>query len=119
MITELDIDVLPLTKEGQIIGTGLLHPQYDLEEFKTFLDPYQNGLPEDVQQQLANRYAELFKIFYKKRDKIDRVTFWGLYDGMSWKNDYPIANRTNYPLLYDRDKKPKPALKAILNIKKD
>ena len=119
MITEIDIDVLPLTKEGQIIGTGLLHPQYDLEEFKEFLDPYQKGLPEDIQQQLANRYAELFEIFYRKRDKIDRVTFWGLHDGMSWKNDYPIANRTNYPLLYDRDKKPKPALKAILNIKKE
>lgn len=119
MITELDIDVLPLTKEGQIIGTGLLHPQYELEEFKTFLDPYRKGLPEDIQVQLANRYAELFEIFYRKRDKIDRVTFWGLHDGMSWKNDYPIANRTNYPLLYDRNKKPKPALKAILNIKRD
>lgn len=119
MITEIDIDVLPLTKEGQIIGTGLLHPQYELEEFKAFLDPYQKGLPEDIQQQLANRYAELFEIFYKKRDKIDRVTFWGLHDGMSWKNDYPIANRTNYPLLYDRNKKPKTALKAILNIKKE
>jgi endo-1,4-beta-xylanase len=119
MITELDIDVLPLTKEGQIIGTGLLHPQYELEEFKTFLDPYQKGLPTDIQEQLASRYAELFEIFYRKRDKIDRVTFWGLHDGMSWKNDYPIANRTNHPLLYDRDKKPKPALKAILNIKRD
>jgi endo-1,4-beta-xylanase len=118
MITELDIDVLPLTKEGQIIGTGLVHPQYDLEEFKAFLDPYKDGLPADIQQQLANRYAELFEIFYRKKDKIDRVTFWGLHDGMSWKNDYPIPHRTNYPLLYDRDKKPKPALKAILTMEK-
>ncbi|MEL6944466.1 MAG: endo-1,4-beta-xylanase, partial [Bacteroidota bacterium] len=39
MITELDIDVLPLTKEGQIIGTGMMHPQFQLEEFKEFLDP--------------------------------------------------------------------------------
>lgn len=119
MITELDIDVLPLTKEGQIIGTGLLHPQYELEEFKAFLDPYRNGLPMNVEQQLANRYAELFEIFYKKRDKIARVALWGLHDGMSWKNDYPIANRMNYPLLYDRNKKPKKALNAILNIKKN
>jgi len=116
MITELDIDVLPLTKEGQIIGTGLLHPQYDLEEFKEFLDPYQDSLPKDIQQRLGNRYAELFEIFYKKKDKIDRVTFWGLHDGMSWKNDYPINHRTNYPLLYDRNKEPKPALDAILKI---
>ncbi|ULC60712.1 endo-1,4-beta-xylanase [Flaviramulus sp. BrNp1-15] len=116
MITELDVDVLPLTKEGQIIGTGLLHPQYDLEEFKEFLDPYQNGLPDEVQQELADRYAELFEIFYRKRDKIDRVTFWGIHDDMSWKNGYPIANRTNYTLLYDRDKNPKPAFDAVLNV---
>ncbi|WP_419211753.1 endo-1,4-beta-xylanase [Maribacter sp. X9] len=116
MITELDVDVLPLTKEGQIIGTGMLHPQYQLEEFKEYLDPYADGLPEEVQQKLADRYAELMGIFYKKRDKIDRVTFWGLHDGMSWKNDYPIDARTNYPLLYDRNKQPKLAVDAILKV---
>ena len=116
MITELDVDVLPLTKEGQIIGTGMFHPQFQLEEFEEFLDPYSAELPDEQQQQLTNRYKELFEIFYKKRDKIDRVTFWGLHDGMSWKNGYPIPNRTNYPLLYDRDKNPKPALNAILSV---
>ena len=116
MITELDVDVLPLTKEGQIIGTGMLHPQYQLEEFKEYLDPYANGLPEDIQIALADRYSELMGIFYRKRDKIDRVTFWGLHDGMSWKNNYPINARTNYPLLYDRELKPKMAVDAILKV---
>lgn len=116
MITELDVDVLPLTKEGQIIGTGMLHPQYQLEEFTEFLDPYADGLPLEQQQELADRYAELFNIFYQKKDKIDRVTLWGLHDGMSWKNGYPIENRTNYPLLYDRDKKPKLAVQAVLEV---
>ncbi|HPN72164.1 MAG TPA: endo-1,4-beta-xylanase, partial [Saprospiraceae bacterium] len=55
-------------------------------------------------------------IFYAKKDKIDRVTLWGVPDDMSWKNDYPIPARTNYPLLWNRDRKPKPALNAILNI---
>ena len=116
MITELDVDVLPLTREGQIVGTGMAHPQFQLEEFKTYLDPYQKGLPADIQQKLANRYAELFEIFYRKRDKIDRVTFWGVQDGMSWKNDYPIPNRNNYPLLWNRNFQAKPALKAVLNV---
>lgn len=116
MITELDVDVLPLTKEGQIIGTGMFHPQYQLEEFREFLNPYEKGLPEAQQQELADRYAEIFSILYKKKDKIDRVTFWGVHDGMSWKNGYPISNRTNYPLLYDRDKNPKPAFNAVLNV---
>ena len=114
MITELDIDVLPLTKEGQIIGTGMMHPQFQLEEFEEFLDPYAAGLPTDIQQQLTDRYAELFALFYEKRDKIDRITLWGVHDAMSWKNGYPIPDRTNYPLLFDRNYQSKPALEAVL-----
>lgn len=116
MITELDVDVLPLTKEGQIIGQGMSDKQFQNEEFKTFLDPYPNGLTESMQKALADRYAELFGIFYRKRDKIDRVTMWGIHDGMSWKNGYPIPNRTNYPLLWDRNKQPKPAFDAVLKV---
>jgi endo-1,4-beta-xylanase len=116
MITELDVDVLPLTKEGQIIGTGMAHPQFQREEFKRFLDPYPDGLSTEVQQRLSERYAELFRIFHGKRDKISRVSLWGVHDGMSWKNDYPIPHRTNYPLLFDRERRPKPALDAVLRV---
>jgi endo-1,4-beta-xylanase len=116
MITELDVDVLPLTREGQIIGTAMSHPQFQLEEFREYLDPYADGLPAEVQQQLADRYAELFRIFYRKRDRIDRVTLWGVHDGMSWKNDYPVPGRTNYPLLFARDGQPKPAFDAVLAV---
>ncbi len=112
----MDIDVLPLTREGQIIGQSMSEPQFQLEEFKTYLDPYRSGLPDDVQTRLTNRYTELFRIFYGKRDKIERVTFWGVHDGMSWKNGYPIPGRMNYPLLWGRDRKPKPALEAVLAI---
>jgi endo-1,4-beta-xylanase len=118
MITELDVDVLPLTKEGQIIGTVMSHEQFQLEEFKAFFDPYAKGLPDAVQQQLTERYAELFQIFHDKRDKIARVTLWGVHDGMSWKNGYPIPRRTNYPLLFDRNRQPKPALNAVLDVAK-
>lgn len=116
MITELDVDVLPLTREGQIIGTGMLHPQFQLPEFKRYLDPYRDGLPDQVQQQLAHRYAELFRLFHRKRDVIERVSVWGVEDGMSWKNDYPIPDRINYTLLFDRERQPKPALEAVLAV---
>ena len=114
MITELDVDVLPLTKEGQIIGQGMSDPQF--EEFKAFLDPYRNGLPDSVQRQLAERYAHLLGIVFRRRDKIDRVTLWGVHDGMAWKNGHPIPNRTNYPLLFSRDRKAKPAFDAVLAV---
>ncbi|HSK13197.1 MAG TPA: endo-1,4-beta-xylanase, partial [Phnomibacter sp.] len=95
MITELDIDVLPLTKEGQIIGQCFTDRQFQLEEFRSFLDPYRDGLPENIEEQLTERYRTLFRLFYERRDKISRVTLWGVNDNMSWKNDYPIPNRTN------------------------
>ncbi|CAD7731854.1 Endo-1,4-beta-xylanase A [Xanthomonas hydrangeae] len=119
MITELDVDVLPLTKEGQVIGTGLAHKQFQLPEFKRFLDPYRDGLPPEVQAQLRDRYAELFALFWRKRDKLARVSVWGVTDGMSWKNDYPVPGRTNYPLLFDRKHQPKPALDAVLAVPAD
>ena len=116
MITELDIDVLPLTREGQIIGQGMMHPQFQLPEFKAYLDPYRDGLPPEVQQQLTDRYAELFALFHRKADKLARVAVWGVADDMSWKNGYPIPDRTNYPLLFDRERQPKPALDAVLKV---
>ncbi|WP_439444566.1 endo-1,4-beta-xylanase [Xanthomonas translucens pv. translucens] len=116
MITELDVDVLPLTKEGQVIGTGMAHKQFQLPEFKRFLDPYRDGLPADVQARLRDRYAELFQLFWRKRDKLARVSVWGVDDGMSWKNDYPVPGRRNYPLLFDRQRKPKPAFDAVLAV---
>ncbi|MES2582971.1 MAG: endo-1,4-beta-xylanase [Pseudomonadota bacterium] len=114
MVTELDVDVLPLTREGQVIGSVLSHPQFQEQEFKEYLDPYRSGLPADVQAALTQRYRDIFEILYRKRDKIDRVTLWGIHDGMNWKNDYPVPGRTNYPLLWNRDGSAKPALEAVL-----
>lgn len=116
MITEIDVDVLPLTREGQVIGQSLTEPQFQLEEFEEYLDPYKDGMPEDVARRLDDRYEELFRIFYKHRSQIDRVTFWGLSDDRSWKNGYPIPNRTNYTLLFNRDLTAKPALDVIIRI---
>ena len=116
MITELDVDVLPLTREGQVTGTIMSDPQFQLEEFKTYLDPYRGGLPEDIERQVTARWAELFGIFYGRRSKIDRVTLWGVHDGMSWKNNYPVPGRMNYPLLFRRDRQPKPAFDAVVAV---
>ena len=116
MITELDVDVLPITREGQVIGQSLTDPLYQHEEFEEYLDPYKDGLPAEIEQQLADRYAELFGIFHGRRDKIDRVTLWGLTDDSSWKNGYPVPGRTNYPLLWNRDYTPHKALDSGLRV---
>jgi len=116
MLTELDVDVLPITKEGQVIGQSLMDKQFQLDEFKTFLDPYQTGLSAEAEQRLADHYRTLFSIFHSRKEKIDRVTFWGVNDSMSWKNNYPVPNSTNYPLLWNRNLTAKPALDAVLKL---
>lgn len=107
MITELDINVLPTPGDG---GADIA-TRYDLDPQ---WNPYPQELPPKVEEQLTQRYAELFSIFLKHRQDITRVTLWGISDRNSWLNNFPIRGRTNYPLLFDRDGKPKPALKAVL-----
>lgn len=107
-ISELDIDVLPAAVRGPTAETSLNVAQ------DAKLNPWPNGLPDSVQQQLAQRYGELFRVFMKHHDAISRVTFWGVTDGDSWKNNWPVHGRTDYPLLFNRDGQPKPAFYAVL-----
>lgn len=104
-ITELDIDVVARSVAGAEIGAR--------DERRD--DPYVDGLPEDVQRRLAEQYGQLFALFLKHRDKLARVSFWGLHDGRSWLNKWPRP-RTNHPLLWDRKLQPKPALDAVLAV---
>ncbi|HEU5403085.1 MAG TPA: endo-1,4-beta-xylanase [Terriglobales bacterium] len=106
-ISELDITVLPSpNKQGTAEVTATA-------EARQALNPYPHGLPDAVQQQLTKRYSELFGVF-AKHSKIERVTFWGVTDGDSWLNDWPVRGRTNYPLLFDRNGTPKPAFEAVI-----
>ena len=111
MFTELDIEVLPRNFQGADISQRMKNDPS--------LNPYVNGLPDSVQQQLAKDYQALFNLFLKHKDKITRVTFWGVNDGQSWLNDWPVRGRTNYPLLFDRQFMPKPAFYKVIETKKD
>jgi endo-1,4-beta-xylanase len=95
MFTELDINLLPNAARGADPATA---------------NPYADGLPEEIQQQLARRYADVFGVFLKHRDAVTRVTFWGLSDADSWLN----RGRANHPLLWDRQRQPKPAFYAVV-----
>lgn len=77
-------------------------------------NPYPDGAPAELLEQQAKRYGELFALFRRHRDLLDRVTFWNLHDGVSWLNHHPVPNRIDYPLLFDREGKPKPAFFAVV-----
>ncbi|MDR0321065.1 MAG: endo-1,4-beta-xylanase [Treponema sp.] len=67
-------------------------------------------------QKQATMYRNLFDMFAEKHSagKFDGVLVWGLADGHSWLNDFPVSGRTNHPLLFDRQYKPKSAFNSLI-----
>lgn len=78
-ITELDVTVGSAAKQG-------LTPQQELQQ--------------------AAQYARLFQIYKQYAQHIDRVTFWGMDDGTSWR-------APQFPLLFRADLSAKPAFFAV------
>jgi endo-1,4-beta-xylanase len=107
-ITELDLSVLPTPGTQPTADVS-----YKVDQDPK-LNPYAAGLPLAVEQKLTARYGELFQVFAKHSDSVSRVTLWGVSDADSWLNDWPVRGRTNYPLLFDRNHKAKPAVDAIV-----
>jgi endo-1,4-beta-xylanase len=110
MLTELDIDVLP--RDPDMWGADLSKKA----KIKEATNIYPNGLPAEQQRQLAQRYADIFRLVLKHRPAVSRVTFWGVTDATSWLHNFPIPGRVNYPLLWDREGKPKPAFDAVVEV---
>ena len=114
MITELDVSALPFYPvDSKVVDISSFDP-----ELQKKYNPYPDVLIDSAQRDLAKRYADLFSLFLKHRDKISRVTFWAVHDEQSWRNYIPIKGRTDHPMLFDRDCEPKPVLDAIIKAAK-
>jgi len=108
MITELDLTVLPSPTENAGADVSSSY------SYKKEMNPYTYGLPDSVATRWNNRMNDFFKLFLKHKDKIIRVTLWGVTDNQSWRNDWPIKGRHDYPLLFDRNYKAKPIVETII-----
>ena len=104
MITEMEMSVLPFPdpKVGAEVSASF--------EYQEKLNPYSAGLPDSMSQAWNNRMGAFFDLFLKYDETVTRVTMWGTSDNTSWKNNWPIRGRTDYPLLFDRNYQPKPFL---------
>jgi endo-1,4-beta-xylanase len=111
MFTELDLGVLPNPWDSDAADVN------KKAEYNAKMNPYPTGLPDSIQSKLNKGYKDLFTLFLKYKGKIGRVTFWGVNDGQSWLNNWPIQGRTNYPLLFDREFKPKQAFYSVIETK--
>jgi endo-1,4-beta-xylanase len=89
-VTELDISVYPSE-------SGRRQKRADESDIFT---------PEQEQKQF-DQYKVVFEVFRKYKGKLDGITFWNVSDRRSWLDNFPVAGRKNYPLLFDRENKPK------------
>jgi len=110
MVTELDVSALPFYPvDSPLVDLSSFDP-----ETRQKLNPYPDALPDSVERDLAQRYTQLFSLFHKHREKFSRVTFWAVHDGQSWRSYMPIRGRIDYPMVFDRHCKPKPAYDALV-----
>ena len=107
MITEWDMSALPTVKRSANIS--------DTVTFRKAMNPYPEALPDSVSAVWNARMKAFFNLFLKHADIVERVTAWGLSDGDSWKNNFPVRGRKEYPLLFDRNYEMKPFLKELIN----
>ena len=107
MITEMDLTVIPFPNQN---GGADVSMNY---EYKKEMNPYPDSLPDSVAAVWNNRMADFFRLFLKHHDKISRVTIWGVSDAQTWRNNWPIPGRKDYPLLFDRNYQPKPIVETI------
>lgn len=107
MITEWDMSALPTLNRGANVSDNMKYNQA--------LNPYPDGLPKDVAKKWNERMENFFELFLKHSDKISRVTLWGVSDGDSWKNNWPMKGRKEYPLLFDRNYEIKPFMKRLID----
>ncbi len=96
-VTELDISIYPWEKNRR-------SKRPDESDAYT---------PELEQRQLQ-QYKNVFAVFRAYKNVISGVTFWNISDRYTWLDQYPVPGRKNYPLLFDRDLKPKKAYWEVI-----
>lgn len=111
MITEWDMSALPTVRQSANVS--------DTVAFKKAMNPYPEALPDSVSKVWNERMMAFFNLFEKHSDVITRVTAWGVSDGDSWKNNFPVRGRKDYPLLFDRNYQPKPFVVDLMEAATD
>jgi endo-1,4-beta-xylanase len=97
-ITELDISVYP--------------KEHEAREKKA--EDYDTSFSSAKEQQQIDVYKTCFELFRKHKASISSVTFWNISDRSSWLDNFPVRNRKDYPLLFDKELKPKKAYYEVI-----
>ncbi len=96
------------------LGLEIHITELDVSVFR-FEDKTNLEYPDEALIEKQNDYYEaLFKTFKSFESTITSVTFWGVSDAYSWLNYFPVRDRKNWPLLFDRNGEPKECYQRII-----
>ncbi len=100
-ITELDISVYP--------------KEHSARERRA--EDYDTSFTIEKEQKQTEAYKMCFELFRKYKDNITSVTFWNISDRRSWLDNFPVKDRKDYPLLFDKELKPKKVYQEVIKFK--
>lgn len=69
----------------------------------------------ELLERQAEFYEKSFEIFREYKSVIEGVTIWGVTDRYTWKDDFPVNGRKDWPLLFDESGEPKAAFNSIVS----
>lgn len=102
------------------LGLNVIVTEMDVSVYKDF----QPGIPpeprkeysKELMETQAERYFQIFECFKKeaKAGILKDVLLWGITDRFSWKNNFPVPERTDAPLLFDVNGNPKASFNRLV-----
>ena len=88
--------------------------EFDVSVYTSDSDP-ESAYNDNLAQKQSVAFGRYFETFRSFKDVITGVTFWGLADDYTWLDNFPVAGRKNYPLLFDVNLDPKPAYFEVID----
>ncbi len=98
----------------KLLGLEIQITEMDVSVYTSNSDP-QSAYNDNLAQKQSIEYSRYFNAFRTFKDAITGVTFWGLADDYTWLDNFPVAGRKNYPLLFDVNLDPKPAYFEVID----
>src|SRR6188768_975781 len=98
-VTELDISVYP--------------KEHNARDRKA--EDYDTVFSAEKETKQIEVYKTCFELFKKYRKNISSITFWNISDRGSWLDNFPVRGRKDYPLLFDKELKPKKAYWEVIS----
>ncbi|SHH52668.1 endo-1,4-beta-xylanase [Clostridium grantii] len=98
------------------LGLQIQITEMDISMF-SFEDQRRDSIKptKEMIEKQAEVYEKVFSIFREYQQFITGVLFWGISDEKTWKSNFPVKNRQDWPLVFDENHQEKPAFYKIVN----